>query len=121
MEPAIQSDGLQGAEHVCELVRTHNEKVFDRHIRIIEKRNEKLAKEGKPLEKLEKRSDDGFIIHFLGPIVNTLPEDKPPQRTVFSFAGMQSSKGVTHLRETGQVYNNVYPDVSRTAGLVFPL
>ena len=30
------------------------------------------------------------------------------------------SKGVTHDRETGLVYNNVYPDVDRKSGLIIP-
>ena len=30
------------------------------------------------------------------------------------------SKGVTHDRETGSVYNNVYPDVDRKSGLIIP-
>ena len=34
--------------------------------------------------------------------------------------GIQSSKGVTHLRETRLVYNNVYPDVERNSGLIIP-
>ena len=39
---------------------------------------------------------------------------------VFTFKGIQSSKGVMHLRETVLVYNNVYFDVERETGLIIP-
>ena len=39
---------------------------------------------------------------------------------MFTFKGIQSSKGVPLNRETGLVYNNVYPDVDRRPGLIIP-
>ena len=57
---------------------------------------------------------------ILPPIVYNLKVNKSKTRKVFTFKGIQSSKGVTHLRETGLVYNNVYPDVQRDSGLIIP-
>ena len=65
------------------------------------------------------RSKDGAI-SILPPIAYNLKVNKSKIREVFTFKGIQSSKGVTHLRETGLVYNNVYPDVERDSGLIIP-
>ena len=65
------------------------------------------------------KSKDSFIFLNL-PIVHNLPENKPPKRKVFTFAGIQSSKGVTYDRATDKVYNNIYPDKPFTSGLVIP-
>ena len=53
-------------------------------------------------------------------ILHNLKIKKPSTRKVFTFKGIQSSKGVTHDRETGLVYNNVYPNVGRKSGLIIP-
>ena len=75
---------------------------------------------GKPTEPFHLRSKDGAFLTVLPPIVHNLKIKKPKTRKVFTFKGIQSSKGVTHLRETGLVYNNVYPDVDRKSGLILP-
>ena len=41
-------------------------------------------------------------------------------KDVFTFAGIQSSKGETYDRDTDKVYNNIYPDKPFTSGLVIP-
>ena len=46
----------------------------------------------------------------LPPIVHNLPQSKPPMRKVFTFAGIQSLKGVTYDRDTDTVYNNIHPE-----------
>ena len=57
---------------------------------------------------------------FTSCLLYTVWFNKSRTRKVFTFKGIQSSKGVTHLRETGLVYNNVYPDVERNSGLIIP-
>ena len=57
---------------------------------------------------------------ILPPIVHNLKINKSPTREVFTFKSIQSSKGVTHLREKGHEYNNIYPDVERDSGLIIP-
>ena len=54
------------------------------------------------------------------PIVHNLSEDKPPNRKVFTFAGIQYSKSVMYDRATDKVYNNIYPDRPKTSGMVIP-
>ena len=121
-ESAIQSDGgLRSADHLATTIRNHDKKVLKRKLAAAKTLNEKLKKAGKAPKDIKILSKDGFHTEILGPFVHHLPMDKPPKRTVFTFAGIQSSKGVTHDRETALVYNNVYPDVPRTAGLVFCL
>ena len=66
------------------------------------------------------KSKDGFIVINIPPIVHNLPENKPPKLKVFTFAGIQSSKGVTYDRATDEVYNNIYTDKPFTSGLVIP-
>ena len=46
------------------------------------------------------RSKDGAILTILPPIVYNLKINKSKTRKVFTFKGIQSLKGVTHLRET---------------------
>ena len=75
---------------------------------------------GTPTEPFHLLSKDGAFLTVLPPIVHNLKIKKPKIRKVFTFKGIQSSKGVTHLRETGLVYNNVYPDVDRKSGLILP-
>ena len=82
------------------------------------KQNEKLLKRGKVTETFHMRSKDGAILTILPPIVYNLKVNKSKTRKVFTFKCIQSSQGVTHLRETGLVYNNVYPDVERDSGLI---
>ena len=119
VEPGVQEHGgLQNVKHLVETVRKHDKKTRERHIREMKRRNERLLKEGKMPVKLDIRSKDGFITEIVGPLILNLPIDKPPKRMVFSFSGIQASKGVTHLRKTGLVYNNVFPDVPRDAGIV---
>ena len=85
-----------------------------------DKENEKRLKKGKAEETFHLRSKDGAKLTILPPIVHNLKINKSPTRKVFTFKGIQSSKGVTHLRETGLVYNNIYPDVERNSGLIIP-
>ena len=66
------------------------------------------------------QSKDGAMLTILSPIVHNLKIHKSPTRKVFTFRGIQSSKGVTHDREAGLVYNNVYPDVDLKSGLIIP-
>ena len=66
------------------------------------------------------RSKDGAFLTILPPILHNLKIKKPSTRKVFTFKGIQSSKEVTHDRETGLVYNNVYPDINRMSGLIIP-
>ena len=54
----------------------------------------------------------------LSTIEGNLKVNKSKTRKVFTFKGIQSSKGVTHLRETSLVYTKVYPDVERDSGLI---
>ena len=66
-----------------------------------------------------------FLLYFLkidypSPIVHNFKINKSPTREVFTFKGIQSVKGVTHLRETRFVYNNIYLDVERDSGLIIP-
>ena len=95
---------------ICKPLKTHN----------LQKWNAKLLKSGKPEEPFHLRSKDGALLTILPPIVHNLEINKSPTRKVFTFKGIQSSKGVTHDRETGLVYNNVYPDVDRRSGLIIP-
>jgi hypothetical protein len=44
-----------------------------------------------------------------------------PTRKVFSFAGIQSTRGVTHIRATGKVHNNIWPDTAPDKGLIIPM
>ena len=64
------------------------------------------------------RSKDREILTILPPIAYNFKVDKLKTRKIFTFKGIQSSKGVTHLRETGLVYNNVYLDMEWDSGLV---
>ena len=68
------------------------------------------------------RSKDGALLTILvlPPIAYNLKVNKSKIREVFTFKGIQSSKGVTHLRETGLVYNIVDPDVEWDSGLIIP-
>ena len=84
------------------------------------KRSAKLLKKGEPAEPFHLRSKDGAFLTILPPILHNLKIKKPSTRKVFTFKGIQSSKGVTHHRETGLVYNNVCPDVNRKTGLIIP-
>ena len=52
--------------------------------------------------------------------MHNLAEDKPPTRKVFTFQGIQSSKGVSYDRATDKVYNNIHPDWPKTSALVIP-
>jgi hypothetical protein len=61
------------------------------------------------------------IVETVGPILHTLPIQKPPTRKVFSFAGIQSTRGVTHIRATGKVHNNIWPDTAPDKGLIIPM
>ncbi len=59
-------------------------------------------------------TDNSFFV--VSPIVEGWsPKNKNVQ---FTFYGIQSSKGVTHDRDSGTIYNNKYPDRPRTSGLV---
>ena len=121
LEPIIQSDtGLLGAKQAAEAIKKHDAAIFDRAKRAHDKRNERRVKKGKATQSFEYKSKDGALLTILPPIVHNLPIKKPKTRKVFTFKGIQSSKGVTHDRETDRVYNYVYPDVPRTSGLVIP-
>ena len=62
-------------------------------------------------------SKDRAILTILLPIAYNFKVNKLKTRKIFTFKGIQSSKGVIHLRETGLVYNNVYPDREWDSGL----
>ncbi len=114
-------EGLTSAQEAADLVEAHDKLILHRAKVKHEKRNERLIKEGKAAKPFEGIiSKDGFVVINMKPIVHNLPEDKPPTRKVFTFSGIQSSKGVSYDRATDKVYNNVYPDRPKTSGLVIP-
>ena len=121
LEPAIQSpQGLRSAEHAKKAIQEHDAFILKKAKQAHDKRNVKLVKSGKPTKPFHLRSKDGAFLTILPPIVHNLKINKSPTREVFTFKGIQSSKGVTHDRETGLIYNNVYPDVDRKSGLIIP-
>ena len=121
LEPVIQSEeGLLSAKHAAKCIKEHDDFILKQAKEKHDKQNEKRLKKGKAAEPFHLRSKDGAKLTILPPIVHNLKINKSPTRKVFTFKGIQSSKGVTHLRETGLVYNNVYPDVERSSGLIIP-
>ena len=57
------------------------------------KLSEKLYKKGEPAEPFHLRSKDGVYLTILSPILHNLKIKKPSTRKVFTFKGIQSSKG----------------------------
>jgi len=119
-EPANQTNkGLYGAKHAASLVTAHDKLLLKEAKEAHEKRNKKLEKAGKQKKPfLGIISADGFITENLEPIVVDLPSEKPPTRKVFTFKGIQSSCGVSWVKETDQIYNNRFPTAPLKSGLV---
>ena len=118
----FNNEGLTSAEEAAELVHEHDKLMLKRAREAHEKHNRKLINDGKVPEAFEGiKSNDGFIVINMKPIVHKLPENKPATRKVFTFAGIQASKSVTYDRKTNKVYNNTYPDAPRNSGLVIPM
>ena len=60
-------------------------------------------------------------VHEAGSQAGISQSNRTPLLRIFEkFKVIQSSKGVAHLRETGLVYNNIYPDVEQNSGLIIP-
>jgi len=104
---------------LANLIDKHDRQLYIEAKETHEKRNQKLVKAGKdPLPFRGIISADGFVTRILKSIVLELPLEKPPTRKVFTFKGIQSSCGVSRVKETGLIYNNRFPTAELKSGLV---
>ena len=86
-------------KHAAKCIKEHDAFIVKQAKEKHDKQNQKRLKKGKTAETFHMRSKDGAILTIFPPIGYNLKVNKSKKRKVFTFKGIQSSKGVTHLRD----------------------